>query len=529
MYLPRRLASLGPKTITLVTVAAFISIAATTIFPARGSALCQAPAASFGSATLTLNVPATATYRVWTRMQSTATAANKYSLEVDGSSCYSIGGATLPANTWTWVDYQGGSITSKVELPLSQGNHSLKLIGTQAGVRIDRIVAESDLACVPQGATADCVTPGDKTVPTVTLTAPAANAALSGVTAITADAHDNDKIAKVEFYANSQLLGSDTSAPYTYSWDTSLLGNGQYSVIAKAYDATGNTATDSRTVTLKNGDAQAPSVPAAFTAAAVAYNRIELKWSASTDNVAVAGYVVTRNGVTIARLGTVTNYSDTQVSANTSYSYQVAAVDAAGNTSAQSAVATAKTANPTDGRAPSVPQNLTLIAVSSSQVNVRWSASTDNVGVTGYQVIRQTGVAPAQKIATVTTTSFGDTTLKPYTTYTYIIKAVDAAGNVSGRSQFQTVTTRGTARKSELLGTIRDTQSKPIPYATVSFVVDGKTHVYQANRDGKYDIDNVAGGSYVMVFQAKGYKAQTIARIVHENARVAQNAMLQKQ
>ncbi len=83
----------------------------------------------------------------------------------------------------------------------------------------------------------------------------------------------------------------------------------------------------------------------------------------------------------------------------------------------------------TDTTAPSVPTGLTATAVSSSQINLAWKASTDNVGVSGYKVYRGTTL-----IATTTTTSYANTGLAASTTYTYKVSAFDTAGNVSGQS-----------------------------------------------------------------------------------------------
>jgi len=88
---------------------------------------------------------------------------------------------------------------------------------------------------------------------------------------------------------------------------------------------------------------------------------------------------------------------------------------------------------PPDSAPPSVPASLSATAVSSSQVNLTWGASTDDVGVVGYRVYRcqGTGCAPTAQVGTSPTTSYSDTGLLPSTTYTYAVAAYDAAGNVS--------------------------------------------------------------------------------------------------
>jgi chitodextrinase len=75
-------------------------------------------------------------------------------------------------------------------------------------------------------------------------------------------------------------------------------------------------------------------------------------------------------------------------------------------------------------------------AISLSQVNLAWVASTDNIGVAGYKVYRGTSL-----IATVTTTNHSDMGLSPSTTYSYSVSAVDAAGNISAQSAAVSATT----------------------------------------------------------------------------------------
>jgi hypothetical protein len=94
---------------------------------------------------------------------------------------------------------------------------------------------------------------GDTTAPTTSLTAPAAGATVSGTTTISASASDNVGVSKVEFYVDSALKGTDTSSPYSYSWDTTAYSNGAHTLYTKAYDAAGNVGTSSsRSVTVSN-------------------------------------------------------------------------------------------------------------------------------------------------------------------------------------------------------------------------------------------------------------------------------------
>lgn len=101
-------------------------------------------------------------------------------------------------------------------------------------------------------------------------------------------------------------------------------------------------------------------------------------------------------------------------------------------------------APPPDTTPPSSPTNLTATAASSTQINLSWSASTDNVGVTGYKVERCQGAGCSSftQIATPTSTNFNDTGLSSSTSYSYRVQAADAAGNVSGFSGTSSATTK---------------------------------------------------------------------------------------
>ncbi|MDC8013593.1 Ig-like domain-containing protein [Tahibacter soli] len=84
----------------------------------------------------------------------------------------------------------------------------------------------------------------DREAPTVKLFTPVKNQVVSNTTAVTADAHDDFGVSKVEFYASNLLIGTDTSLPYALSWDTRGVANGAYTIAARAYDYSGNVASD---------------------------------------------------------------------------------------------------------------------------------------------------------------------------------------------------------------------------------------------------------------------------------------------
>lgn len=96
-----------------------------------------------------------------------------------------------------------------------------------------------------------------------------------------------------------------------------------------------------------------------------------------------------------------------------------------------------------DTAPPTPPTSLTATAVSSAQINLGWTAATDNVGVALYRVERCAGAACTNfvEVGTATGTSHSDTALSALTTYRYRVRAADAAGNLSGYSNIATATT----------------------------------------------------------------------------------------
>jgi beta-lactamase superfamily II metal-dependent hydrolase len=95
---------------------------------------------------------------------------------------------------------------------------------------------------------------GDTTPPTTSITAPLNGATVSGTTTVTASASDNVGVTKVEFYLDGALKSTDTTSPYSWSWDTTTATNGAHSLTSKAYDAALNVGTSTAiNVTVSNG------------------------------------------------------------------------------------------------------------------------------------------------------------------------------------------------------------------------------------------------------------------------------------
>lgn len=193
-------------------------------------------------------------------------------------------------------------------------------------------------------------------------------------------------------------------------------------------------------------DTTPPTAPVNLAASNVAATSATLSWGASSDNVGVTSYKIYNGSTLLASTanGSALSYNLTGLTANTSYTLTVRAFDAAGNQSALSNAVTFTTpAIPVDTAAPTAPTGLHVMgSVTSSTVPLMWNASTDNVGVTGYRVYNGSTL-----VTTVsgTTLSYNVTGLTANTSYTFTVRAIDAAGNVSADSNAISATTAAAA------------------------------------------------------------------------------------
>jgi chitodextrinase len=157
--------------------------------------------------------------------------------------------------------------------------------------------------------------------------------------------------------------------------DTTVSPNTAYTYTVTAKDAAGNESLPSNqagaTTPPAPPDGEAPTPPGSLTANAVSYNRVDLAWQASTDNIGVTGYTIYRGGSEIGTVGgTTLSYQDLTVVGNTLYTYTVTARDAAGNESLPSNQASVTT--------PPAPSSLTFAPIADAYVNE--SSPTTNYG-----------------------------------------------------------------------------------------------------------------------------------------------------
>jgi chitodextrinase/endonuclease I len=182
-------------------------------------------------------------------------------------------------------------------------------------------------------------------------------------------------------------------------------------------------------------DIQAPTAPTNLAATAVAQTTLTLSWTAATDNVGVTGYDVYKNGTLLTSV-TATTYNVTGLTAATAYTFYVKAKDAAANISVASSTINVTTTSASDTQAPTAPTNLAASAVAQTTLTLGWTASTDNVGVTGYDIYKN-----GTLLTSVTATTYNVIGLTAATAYTFYVKAKDAAANISLASTTINVTT----------------------------------------------------------------------------------------
>ncbi|WP_179232833.1 discoidin domain-containing protein [Paenibacillus rigui] len=288
---------------------------------------------------------------------------------------------------------------------------------------------------------------------------------------------DNVGVTGYDVYRGGILVGSSATTAYS---DTGLAASTAYSYTVKAKDAAGNASAASNTASATTQAAAGGNLALGKTysasttwstsyPAAYAFDgSTSTRWSASSGSL--------NNQWVSVDLGAATTYNEVVLKETTfqrvsSYKLQSSAdgttyTDIAGTSGTTIGASKSVSFSPVTSRylrlyvttatdvptinevevystaagdttAPAAPTGLTATAASSSQIQLSWTASTDNVGVTGYDVYRG-----AAKVGSVTTTTYTDAGLTASTAYSYTVKAKDAAGNVSAASNTATATTQ---------------------------------------------------------------------------------------
>ncbi|MDB1684940.1 fibronectin type III domain-containing protein [Enterococcus durans] len=251
---------------------------------------------------------------------------------------------------------------------------------------------------------------------------------------------DNIGVAGYRVYRDKQLVQEVQGEQYT---DTGLTEDTEYTYEVRAFDIAGNQSEASNEVFARTSvsvDDEAPTIPLNLKVENVTTDTVSLSWGASTDNIGVAGYRVYRDKQLVQEVQGE-QYTDTGLTEDTEYTYEVRAFDAAGNQSEVSNRINVRTKGIVDHKPPTTPMNVRATVVTENKVTLLWEASSDESGIRSYQVYRNSilvGSLPGD------TLSYTDTNLSEKTKYYYTITACDHAGNVSVASKALLITTKGT-------------------------------------------------------------------------------------
>ncbi|PJE64651.1 MAG: hypothetical protein COU90_02305 [Candidatus Ryanbacteria bacterium CG10_big_fil_rev_8_21_14_0_10_43_42] len=366
------------------------------------------------------------------------------------------------ALTWTWFyTINGGS-----EIQFSTGTGAVQDavftygVGT-AGSTYNWILRVTDGKSSPVESTLSVgiISAPDTTPPTISaITSSNITTSGAGIAWTTNEAADS----QVE-YGITTSYGSVSSRGSSLVTSHNVVLSGlspsttyNYRVLSR--DAAGNLATSlNRTFTTQAlPDTTPPNTVSDFSAGSITTTSATVSWSAPLDlpgGGAVAGYDIRYSTSPITDLnfgsatvvtgepapaspGTTQTYVIAGLNSSTRYYAVLRSQDAQSNVSLVSNNVNFITLAPADTTPPSAPGALTAIAASVSRIDLAWSASSDNVGVTGYRVERcqGSGCSSFVQIATPIVTNYSDTGLSANTTYRYRVRAVDAAGNISAYS-----------------------------------------------------------------------------------------------
>jgi chitodextrinase len=265
---------------------------------------------------------------------------------------------------------------------------------------------------------------GDTTPPTAPASVVASATTATGITLAWPAATDNTGVTEYGVYVGANRVGSTGATSYALS---GLTCGTTYQVAVDAADAAGNRSakTTASVATAPCGDTTAPSTPTGLQLMVANETSVTVVWSPSTDNVGVTGYGVYLSNL-LVNSPTSPSVTLTGLTCGKPYFVEVDAKDAAGNRSGKASLWVNTKACP-DTTAPSAPTGLTVPNKTQTSLTLQWTASTDNVAVTGYS-LRRNGTATGN----VTTTSGTFSGLTCGTAYTLDVTAYDAAGNRSG-------------------------------------------------------------------------------------------------
>lgn len=216
----------------------------------------------------------------------------------------------------------------------------------------------------------------------------------------------------------------------------------QYSVDVSLYNfvvvSTGICTTQT-SITITSSDLTAPTNVATISSGTITGNSIVLNWTAATDaHSGIKGYVIYNSaGTLLYTLGNVLTYTASGLASATSYTYKVKAYDYSPNPNYSSSFSNTLSVSTLDVTIPSTPTNLIASSITATTFTLSWTASTDNVGIGGYEIYKNGGLYISQAGTGVSIAITGQTAsaINTWTVYAY-----DTSNNLSLVSAGKVVT-----------------------------------------------------------------------------------------
>ncbi len=318
--------------------------------------------------------------------------------------------------------------------------------------------------------------PPDTTPPTVSITAPVANATVSGSVMITATASDNVAVAGVQFKVDGANVGAEVTgiSPYSVAWSTTGVANGPHTLTAVARDTSNNTTPSTGLPVTVNNDTTPPTVALTVPAPNATVSGVVTVTATASDNVAVAGVQFKLDGANLGAEVTGTSpYSTTWTTAtvaNGSHTLTAVARDTSNLTTTSAAVPVTVN-NVADTTPPTVAITApTSGATVSGTVTITATAS-DNVAVAGVQ---------------------------------FKLDGANLGGEVTGTSPYSITwsSTGATNGSHSLTAVARDTSNLTTTSAAVPVTVSNAASAPIAFRQGSYAVPQTPQTAVAVTFTA---------------------------
>ena len=247
---------------------------------------------------------------------------------------------------------------------------------------------------------------------------------------------DNVAVTDYEVFQDDVTIGSILGT--TSLNVTGLLPSTNYIFTVFAKDAAGNISLVSNTENVTTlEDIEPPAAVADLISSNITSTTTDLTWTASPDNIGVTDFEIFQDGVSIGLTGGLTIFNVTGLAPTTSFVFTVFALDAAGNISSVSNLSNVTTLEVPDTEDPTAIGDLSSSNTTITTTDLSWSATSDNVGITDYEVF-QDGVSIGLTSGLI---NFNVSGLAPSSSYDFTVFAKDAAGNSSAVSNTENVTT----------------------------------------------------------------------------------------